>query len=341
MAGRRPGIGEAVSELLDPGSQEQYSPFGPRTVFVVDLAAEPSLEASDERLAGAESALVRLACPSVGLAVGSGAPAAAGRLAASLDLVVASEEELALVLARVAAKPLASMTLVQLLRHNAGCTVTDGLLAESLAYSTLQSGPEFTAWLAGQETRQGGAESEDEAVLVSREASRLNVELNRPGRRNAFSRAMRDAMVAALDLARRDQDIEEVVVSGRGADFCSGGDLAEFGTLDDPASAHAVRSTRNVGRMIDGMRQRVSFRLHGACVGAGIELPAFAGRVVASEDSYFELPELAMGLVPGAGGTVSIMRRIGRQRLGYMAVTGNRVPAALALAWGMIDEIDG
>ncbi len=81
--------------------------------------------------------------------------------------------------------------------------------------------------------------------------------------------------------------------------------------------------------------------VHGACVGAGVELPAFAARVVAREDATFELPELSMGLVPGAGGTVSLPRRIGRQRTAWLCLTGARIDARAALAWGLVDEVGG
>ena len=79
--------------------------------------------------------------------------------------------------------------------------------------------------------------------------------------------------------------------------------------------------------------------VHGACVGAGVELPAFAGHVIARPDATFRLPELRMGLIPGAGGTVSIPRRIGRDRFLEMALTGDPVDATTALDWGLIDEL--
>jgi enoyl-CoA hydratase/carnithine racemase len=83
----------------------------------------------------------------------------------------------------------------------------------------------------------------------------------------------------------------------------------------------------------------VRVEVHGACVGAGIELPAFARRVVARSDAFFQLPEVAMGLVPGAGGTVSIPRRVGRQRAAYLCLSAVRLDAETALAWGLVDEI--
>jgi enoyl-CoA hydratase/carnithine racemase len=76
-------------------------------------------------------------------------------------------------------------------------------------------------------------------------------------------------------------------------------------------------------------------------VGAGIELPAFARSVTAASGTFFLLPEVAMGLVPGAGGTVSIPLRIGRQRTAQWALSVERLDVDTALRWGLIDAIDG
>ena len=87
------------------------------------------------------------------------------------------------------------------------------------------------------------------------------------------------------------------------------------------------------------LSDRLEASIHGPCIGAGIELPAFAGRVVAAQETTFRLPELAMGLIPGAGGTVSIPRRIGIHRTLYLALTGDVLDADTALAWGLVDEL--
>ena len=89
------------------------------------------------------------------------------------------------------------------------------------------------------------------------------------------------------------------------------------------------------------MAARVTAHLHGACVGAGIELAAFAGRVVATSDTRLALPEVALGLVPGSGGTVSIPRRIGRHRTAWLALGATFVDASTAVRWGLVDEIAG
>jgi enoyl-CoA hydratase/carnithine racemase len=136
-----------------------------------------------------------------------------------------------------------------------------------------------------------------------------------------------------------DATVERVVVRGNGPAFCSGGDLRDFGTSTDLVRAHAVRTTRHPGALLHALADRVEVQVHGACVGAGVELPAFAGRVIARADTVFQLPEVAMGTIPGAGGTVSLPRRIGPQRTLLLALSGLPLTAGDALRWGLVDEV--
>jgi enoyl-CoA hydratase/carnithine racemase len=175
-------------------------------------------------------------------------------------------------------------------------------------------------------------------VRVEREGDRLLVTLDRPDRHNAFSAAMRDGLLAALDVALADPSLR-VELTGEGPSFCSGGDLDEFGTAADPATAHLVRTQASAARAMAALAARTTVRLHGACMGAGIELPAFAAHVTCAPDALLALPELPLGLLPGAGGTVSLPRRIGRQRTALLALSGQPIDAATALEWGLVDEL--
>jgi enoyl-CoA hydratase/carnithine racemase len=131
-----------------------------------------------------------------------------------------------------------------------------------------------------------------------------------------------------------------VLLDGAGPSFCSGGDLREFGTLPDPATAHLTRLTRSPARLLAMLAGRTEVRLHGSCMGAGIELAAFAGRVVADPSARMALPELGIGLIPGAGGTVSLPRRIGTQRTALMALTMEPVDTHTGMAWGLVDAVE-
>jgi enoyl-CoA hydratase/carnithine racemase len=260
------------------------------------------------------------------------------RLAAAFDVVVDSEPAADEVVNAVARNPLAATSLALLLRATEELPVADALVVESATYSLLQAGPEHKVWLAGRGLRITRPDA-GPPVRLERRGNDLHLTLDRPQVRNAFNAATRDGLLDGLAVAAADQSIAGVVVSGEGLCFCSGGDLSEFGTAADPASAHVLRVARSVGRAVYELRDRVQFVMHGPCVGAGVELPAFAGRVVARPDTTFRLPEVAMGMVPGAGGTVSLPRRIGRQRTGWLALTGATIDAATALDWGLVDAI--
>ncbi|WP_019546578.1 enoyl-CoA hydratase/isomerase family protein [Streptomyces sulphureus] len=234
--------------------------------------------------------------------------------------------------------PRSALALAGVLRATPLLPVDDGLAVESLAYSMLQSGPEFAAWRAARAPSTVPPPPSD-PVLLSDEGDALSITLNRPERRNALGASLRDALIEALETAAADPRLRTVELRGAGPDFCSGGDLDEFGGFADPASAHAIRLARSAGRLVHRNAGRVRARLHGACVGAGIEVPAFAGEVAAEPGSWFRLPELGLGLIPGAGGTVSLPRRIGRWRTAWMALTGDRVSAATAAEWGLVDRM--
>ncbi len=254
------------------------------------------------------------------------------------DVIVADRAAAEALLARIQESPIAALTLVQVLRSTERLPVQLGLDMESLAYSTLQSGPEFGAWLSSREVHPLPA-TEGEAVLLSREGNRVEAVLNRPAMRNSITVEMRDALVQALELLETDTSIETMHVRGLGACFSVGGELMEFGSLPDPATAHWVRAVRSPARMLASNAAKLSFYVHGACLGSGIELPAFASHLVAHSKTYFQLPELKFGLIPGAGGTVSIARRIGRQRTAWLVLSGRRINARNALEWGLVDEI--
>lgn len=237
---------------------------------------------------------------------------------------------------QVCAHPEAAAVAVQLLRMVPQLSDLAALDAESLAYATLQGSADHRRWLAA---RPAAAPQPEGRIAMNRDDDLLEIILDRPLAGNAIDREMRDGLGVALSLAVLDRTIGRVVLRGAGRCFSLGADLAEFGTTTDPATAHAIRARTLPSRMAVGCADRLEARLHGACVGAGLELAAWAHRVVARSDAWFHLPELAMGIIPGAGGCVSISRRIGRQRTALMLLSGRRISALTALAWGLVDAI--
>lgn len=215
-----------------------------------------------------------------------------------------------------------------------------GVVTESLAYSTLQAGPEFAEWL--RERAPVRMPEIADPVRAYRDGDTLRIAFNRPQRHNAFSTDARAALLEALAVAQLDTSVTGIVLSGNGPSFCSGGDLAEFGTFADPASAHLARTRYSPALALDALTARLGracrAEVHGRVLGSGLEMAAFCGWVTACDDAVFGLPELALGLIPGAGGTVSITRRIGRWRTAYLVLSGHTVHTDTALAWGLVDE---
>jgi len=293
--------GDALPDRLDPGTA---APVESLPAVVVALASDP------------------------------------GRRPAWADLVLAPEDgRLGAVAETVAANPLAATVLALLLRTGDGRSIAAGLVAESAAYGLLQGGPEFARWRRNRPPRRRPTEA-GPAVAVTRHGDELTVTLDRPHVRNALSSAVRDGLDAALRIAILDPTVTAVHLRGAGPSFCSGGDLDEFGTRSDPPSAHLLRLQRSPARSLAAVADRVTAHLHGAAMGSGIELAAFAHRVVAAPSTRIALPEVALGLVPGAGGTVSLPRRIGRHRTLWLALTGETIDARTALRWGLVDGLD-
>jgi enoyl-CoA hydratase/carnithine racemase len=239
--------------------------------------------------------------------------------------------------ASVSSHPVAATALALLLRGAASRSVPAALIAESTTYSALQAGAEFLDWRAAHEPRP--PEPDGRRVEVDRRPGELRITLARPARRNAVDWRMRDALVSALATAVT-MDGLPVVLRGEGPDFCAGGDLDEFGSRPDPALAHLIRLTRSPALLMQRLASRTTVHLHGSCLGAGIELPAFAGTVCAAADTRIGLPEIGLGLIPGAGGTASLPGRIGRWRTAFLGLTGATVGAELALQWGLVDAIE-
>ena len=354
----------------DPASVGLHSALAAQPFLLLDADAT-ALDADERERASAW--LRQLACPVIGICAAS----TQSVVSAACDVRLDTAEDAVPLITNIRRTPLAAMVLVQLLRSTERATIEDALFAESLAYATLQGGSEFRQWLTTQnipplplregaggrgETAQMSVDARfaraplpltpsrkgrgnsfldvGPAVVIERDGNILHLELNRASNRNAMSVEMRDALCEALQLALGDDSIERIEMRGRGKCFSTGGDLSEFGSFPDTATAHAVRSLALPGRLLARCAARTRVRVHGACIGSGIEFPAFAGHVSAHADTWFQLPELSFGLIPGAGGGVSIARRIGRQRTAWLVLSGKRINADVAREWGLVDAVE-
>ena len=238
----------------------------------------------------------------------------------------------------VKSNPNAAVALAQVLRAQRSLDFEAALLLESFAYSTLLGGAEFRRWREAT-PRSEPASEPGPAILLERDGETLRIILARPGNDNAMTAELRDQLVDALRTARLDRDVTTVELRSQGRLFCQGGSLNEFGSAADLALAHHIRSVRSVVLALHRLEAHSRAIIQGGAIGSGIEIAAAAREVVTDASAFFRLPEVSMGLIPGAGGTVTIARRIGWQRACYTALTGIRLRARTALAWGLVDRL--
>lgn len=307
---------QAREALASPDIDRMVGAAVGRPVVAVDLGDND----------GAEIAARLTRLPVVSIGVGSSADDAWDLRSEDPDPLISGALE----------APMAAVTTAQVLRGASARTFDEALLVESLAYATLQSGPEFATWLASRGRR---VRNDDGArVRIEEHPDHIDVVLDRPRLRNMIDARMREELIDALRTLALGAPAP-IRLLGAGPAFCAGGDLAEFGTVSDPVTAHLLRSTANIALHLHRIAERVTARVHGPCVGAGVEMIAFCRQVVAHPDAWFRLPETRMGLMPGVGGTFSIPARIGRHRTLAWLVQDTTIDAATALEWGLIDSI--
>jgi enoyl-CoA hydratase/carnithine racemase len=165
------------------------------------------------------------------------------------------------------------------------------------------------------------------------------ITLNRPRRLNAYNTEMRDALYDALLAARDDAQVRAVILRGAGRAFCSGGDLAEFGTAPSPSRAREVRWLRDVWGTLWRLPAITIAAVHGVAVGGGFEMAVLCDQCLASSDARFALPETGLGMIPGVGGTQTLPRLIGVTRAQRLVLAGDSLDARAAHRLGLVTRI--
>ncbi len=150
---------------------------------------------------------------------------------------------------------------------------------------------------------------------------------------NALSHALRSGLVAAIEKARDSDAVKAVMLIGTARAFSAGADISEFGT------PRQLPSLIDVVALLDAMVKPVIAAISGLALGGGFELALGCHYRVAAPGSRVGLPEVKLGLLPGAGGTQRLPRLVGAEAAAQIIVSGDPVPAAKALAMGALDAV--
>jgi 3-hydroxyacyl-CoA dehydrogenase len=152
---------------------------------------------------------------------------------------------------------------------------------------------------------------------------------------NALSNAVRSGLVRALGEARDDASVDAIVVGAGGSAFSGGADITEFGKPPQSPSLHELI------RLVDEIEKPTVAAIQGTAFGGGLELALAFHFRIAGPKAQFGLPEVKIGLLPGAGGTQRLPRIIGMQEALRMIVTGDPIGAETARELGLVDMIAG
>ena len=182
--------------------------------------------------------------------------------------------------------------------------------------------------------------SDFETVIFEKYDGIAKVTLNRPHVLNRYNIKMRDELYEVLSAIRDDSDIKVVIINGAGEKaFCVGADLTEFGTAPSPIIARRVRWERDVWGLLGGLKQPVIAALHGYVLGSGVELALFCDIRIASADAVFGMPELALGMIPAAGGSQTLPRVVGVGGALHMLLSGDYIDSKEALRIGLVNKV--
>jgi 2-(1,2-epoxy-1,2-dihydrophenyl)acetyl-CoA isomerase len=182
-----------------------------------------------------------------------------------------------------------------------------------------------------------------ETVSIYRDGAAAKLELNRPERMNALNEQLRIDLLAAVEDIARDDGVRAVLLTGAGRAFSSGADLREnrAATADGHPDVYSIL-TGYYHPIITGIREMpkpVIAAVNGAAAGIGMSLALACDLVLAAESAYFLLAFVNIGLVPDGGSSLLVPTRIGFARAAELALLGERLGAAKALEWGLINQV--
>lgn len=180
-------------------------------------------------------------------------------------------------------------------------------------------------------------ESTDAPVRVHHEGAVGIVTLNRPGKRNALDLAMRAAIAQAVAALDADAAVRAIVITGGDAVFAAGADLNLL--VDKGAQDVADIDLGQFWAPVANSRKPVIAAVSGFALGAGCELAMMCDFIVADASARLGQPELAVGIMPGAGGTQRLVRTVGKQVASLLLLTGELLTGERAFQLGLVADL--
>ena len=176
--------------------------------------------------------------------------------------------------------------------------------------------------------------------MYSKSGAVAHIVLNRPRVLNAYNVQMRDELFVTLEAVRDDPDVRVAVISGAGERaFCAGADLTEFGTAPSLAVARQVRWERDIWGLFLALGKPLVAAMQGYVIGSGVEIACLCDIRIASDDAQFAMPEVALGMIPAAGGTQTLRRVVGASKALEMVLSNRQIGADEAMRIGLVHSV--
>jgi enoyl-CoA hydratase len=173
-------------------------------------------------------------------------------------------------------------------------------------------------------------------VEFQREGGVARIFLNRAQKVNALDSAMLDALWEAI--RKVDESVRVVVLGGHGKAFCAGADVNELQVLDPQTAREFIGRVHRACDAVRKLPMPVVARLHGAVIGAGLELAASCDLRIAAKGTRFAMPEVRLG-IPSVVEAALLPRLMGGGRAAWLVLTGEPIDAERALEWGLVESV--
>lgn len=163
--------------------------------------------------------------------------------------------------------------------------------------------------------------------------------LNRPAQRNALNRAVISELGANIAMLSGRKDLRAVILRGEGKAFAAGADIAEMEAMTPSQAEQFSRLGQRIFTAFENLPQPTIALVHGFALGGGLELAMACDVRIAAQGAQFGQPEVALGVLPGFGGSQRLPRMIGQARALYLLLTGDRIDAQTALSYGLVQQV--
>jgi enoyl-CoA hydratase len=179
-----------------------------------------------------------------------------------------------------------------------------------------------------------------ETLMIEKRDRIASITINRPDKLNALNAKTKSELTEAFESARGDAEVDVVILTGAGQKaFVAGTDIKELTSLDEQSGREFSLGGQALFNLIENLGKPVIAAVNGYALGGGAELALACHIRIAAENAKFGQPEVALGIIPGYGGTQRLGRLVGKGKAMEMILIGDQVDAQEALRIGLVNAV--